>query len=86
MGNSVATVKQSVDGCSLSDLEVCERGIDIISTVDDKGQPDIETEVYGDESYICYYYCNNCTESWASSSYGDDHEQAWRDAKGHINV
>lgn len=74
--------------CVLDDVEVCERGADIISTVDPfgNGQPHIEKEVYGDESHIAYYYCTNCTGSWATQDFGGDADKAWQATKEHFNV
>lgn len=86
MTNDVAGAKLvgAKNFCRLYDLEVCERNVDKISTVDLDGNPDIEKEIYIDEAYICYYYCNNCTESWSYIDYKTP-EEAWKKAKEHLN-
>ena len=74
--------------CRIDDIEVCERGVGIISTVDEfgLGEPHMQKEIYGDESYIAYYYCNNCKEGWTADEHNNDPAEAWDKAKEHLNV
>lgn len=85
--NGVAGVKldRSKDLCRIQDLEVCERGIDVIYTVDELGEPHMQKEIWGDGSHRAYYYCENCTESWATVDYSHDPAKTWEKAKEHLN-
>ena len=84
--NGVANVKlgSSKDLCRIQDLEICERGIDEISTVDENGAPEFHKETYMGEARFAYYYCDNCTESWSNQDFKTQQE-AWEKAKEHLN-
>ena len=73
--------------CSTNDIEICERGIDKISSVDEfnLGEPHIMIELYEDEARFAYYYCRVCQVSWSNQDYKTQ-ELAWEKVKEHLNV
>lgn len=70
--------------CDLDDVEICERGVDEISTVDPEGMPERHKETYMGEARFAYYYCNSCTQSWSNQDF-DTQEKAWVAVKEHLN-
>lgn len=86
MANDIAGAKLKVatNSCSILDIEICERDIDEISTVDEYGYPDRHKETYMGESRFAYYYCDECTESWSNQEYKTQAE-AWDKVKEHLN-
>lgn len=69
--------------CTLEDIEICERGIDEISTVDPDGKPFEHKETYMGEARFAYYWCENCTESWSNQDFKTQ-EEAWEKVKAHL--
>ncbi len=86
VANSVSDAKQQVDtNCQLSDLEMCEKGADEISEVDENGMPTHHKETYLGELEFAYYYCCECGEDWAKTAV-QDQKQCWKLAKAHLNA
>lgn len=87
MANGVSAVKQAPSKipCTLSDLEVCIRNIDLIYGVGLDGEPVERFMTYDAEAVIAYYACNNCRQDWSVTAV-QDREAAWKLAEEHLNV
>lgn len=87
MKNNVSDAELSVDPnlCQLSDIEICERGVDEVSFVDEDGNPTDHKETWMGEAEFAYYYCNECGEDWRGTAM-QDQAQCWKLAKEHLNV
>lgn len=84
--NSVSDAELAVDKnfCELRDIEMCERGIDEISFVDENGFPDEHKETWMESAEFAYYYCTNCQTDWRATAV-QDQEQCWKLAKEHLH-
>lgn len=85
MKNSVLIAKQQEDknSCTLADIELCEKGIQSIWTVDDNGDADYLQTTYSNEAYYAYYYCQSCEGDWAMTPL--NREETWAKVKEHLN-
>lgn len=70
--------------CSINDIEVVEKGVHSVWSVDDEGDAQVHKEDYSMEAYYAYYYCDNCGDDWVINSV-QTKEQAWKLAKEHLN-
>ncbi len=71
--------------CSIEDIEICEKEISEISTVDDDGQPldHKETDMTG--AVFAYYYCDGCQTDWSFTA-TQTQDRAWELAKEHLDA
>lgn len=86
MTNSVSVAELAVDpkNCTISDIEHCEKGVAVISHVDEDGQPSIHKETDFSESYPAYYYCDSCGSAW--DIYEGYQDEAWAKVKEHLDA
>lgn len=85
MKNSVPHAELEVDKnfCTLRDIEICEKGADEVSFVDENGQPDEHKETWLGELEFAYYYCCECGEDWTKTAV-QDQAKCWELAKAHL--
>lgn len=70
--------------CSIDDIEVCEKLVQVISDVSYDGEPTNVQEVYRDEAEIAYYYCNECDTDWTITAV-QDQDATWALVAEHLN-
>ena len=92
MKDGVGDAKLEVDKnpCTLSDIELCEKGVHQIWSVDRNGDPDYLKETYSMESHYAYYYCKNCEETFDTERddfgrIGYEKEEEWKKVKEHLD-
>lgn len=86
MVNGVSVAKLPIDQnfCTLDDMEICQKNVQLISDVGFDGYPTNSQQVYHDEAVVAYYYCNECHKDWTVTA-TQTQEQAWQLAKEHLN-
>lgn len=86
MGNSVKTAKLAAhkNSCTLDDVEIVEKDIHQVLSVDENGEGVEVIETYSMEAFYAYYGCNNCGEVWDITDFGM--ALAWELVKEHLNA
>lgn len=70
--------------CTIDDVEVCERGVDVIYDVDFYGDSTNYIETWSGDAHYAYYHCRECGESWEIET-PSDKEKVWDIVKAHLN-
>lgn len=93
MKDGVATVNSSSPpkcGGSYEDIELCEKGVHSIWTVDEQGSAMEHLEDYSMEAYYAYYNCTACGETFDTErdDFGRiyyDMDDTWQQVKEHFD-
>lgn len=86
MVNNVAGAKltEVLFGCVLRDVEIVEKGITVVSEVQEDGIVGNSKENDYNDSFVAYYYCNNCGADWTITR-TQSQDQAWKLVKEHLD-
>jgi hypothetical protein len=86
MKDGVSTAKLGTlpKNCSLEDVEIIEKGVHSVWSVDENGEAQEHIEDYSMEAYYAYYDCTGCGQDWVINAV-QDKEQAFKLVKEHLN-